>query len=505
MKSRLFPALACAVMMAGTARSAFVPDFRIKSDDFTILMVPDATVSSGLRFFQAGGHGKFFAQGWHNSDQWASWQVNVPSADDYAVNVLIRRRSDRPLTVTVRSGDGQVAGVLSPAERSWTRVSTGGALHLRQGAATITLKLSDPAGDFDAQVQSIELVRPAVRQALHERALRLRADTDWFQRARYGIMFHWTSQTCPRAGDPKPYARACEDFDVEGLADQMKHTGAGFVLMTTSHAFQYFPAPLKSLDAIIPGRTSQRDLVADLASALEKRDMKLMLYYHIGAADDSAWTRASGFWETDPTRLFANWRNIISEAGQRYGKKLAGWWFDDGSTNYYYRSAPWEQLDRAAKAGFPGRLVGFNPWELPSPTEFHDYFCGEGRLQPSGVDGLLAAGGDGRYPRGTYAGLQASACLITESAWVHSRKDSEIRPPKWNAAQMARILKEFGIYKNVPIFNVEIYQEGKVSPATVEMFRQARLILDAANSGRKTQGEPQSAAFGACGTMIPIR
>jgi hypothetical protein len=38
---------------------------------------------------------------------------------------------------------------------------------------------------------------------------------------------------------------------------------------------------------------------------------------------------------------------------------------------------------------------------------------------------------------------------------------------------MAALLKDFAARKNVPIFNLEIYQEGAMSPATVEMFRQA--------------------------------
>ncbi|MCX6876835.1 MAG: alpha-L-fucosidase [Verrucomicrobia bacterium] len=253
----------------------------------------------------------------------------------------------------------------------------------------------------------------------------------------------------------------------------MRQTGAGFVVLTTSHAFQYFPAPLATLEKILPGRTSKRDLVADLAAALGQRGIKLMLYYHLGASDDSEWLKAAGFWDTDTSRFFGNWQAIITEAGERYKDHLAGWWFDDGSTNYYYRSAPWEKLDRAAKAGFSQRLVGFNPWELNSPTEFQDYFTGEGFEDPRGYNNLLVRGGDGCYPAGTHQGLQASACLITEGDWVHTRKDSPVGTPRWNAKQLAGMLKEFVAYHNVPLFNLEIYQEGTVSPPSVEIFEQA--------------------------------
>ena len=229
---------------------------------------------------------------------------------------------------------------------------------------------------------------------------------------------------------------------------------------------------MESLDHILPGRTARRDLVADLADALGRRGVKLFLYYHLGASSDPAWLKATGFWETDTSRLFNNWTAMISEAGQRYGDRLAGWWFDDGAISYYYRSAPWERLATAAKAGHARRLVAFNPWELPSPTEFQDYFCGEGNADP-GMGGLVAMGGNGRISSGPHQGLQACATLITEHDWVHARKDTEIGPPKWNAPQLAALLREFISRKNVPIFNLEIYQEGALSPKSVELFRQA--------------------------------
>lgn len=163
---------------------------------------------------------------------------------------------------------------------------------------------------------------------------------------------------------------------------------------------------------------------------------------------------------------------MISEAGQRYGDRLAGWWFDDGAISYYYRSTPWERLATAAKAGHPGRLIAFNPWELPSPTEFQDYWCGEGNADPS-AGGLISVGGNGRFKSGPHEGLQACATLITERDWVHARKDTDIGPPRWNVEQLATLLREFISRKNVPIFNLEIYQEGTLSPISVELLRHA--------------------------------
>ena len=152
----------------------------------------------------------------------------------------------------------------------------------------------------------------------------------------------------------------------------------------------YFPAPLKSFDRILPGRTTQRDLIGDLAEALGQRGIRLLLYYHLGSDADRAWQEASGFWKTDTAEFWNNWVAVIGEVGERYGEKLAGWWFDDGTANYYYRSAPWERLATTAKAGNPKRLICFNPWILPSATEFQDYLAGEGNSDPERA-GLVEA------------------------------------------------------------------------------------------------------------------
>jgi hypothetical protein len=459
---------------------SFVPDFRLRPDDYTVLMAVDTRLPEGMQPFQPGGHGKFHATGWSRSQQVLSWEVTVPADDVYAVNVLACRESDVPIEVAVTAAGQTVQGELASPPRAWTRQALAGVLRLPAGRQTVSLRGQAAAGTgpFAASVLALELVRPAVRERLHAAALGMRAETTWLRQAGYGIMCHWTSGSRPRRGDPKPYAQAVQELDVEALAVQVQETGAGVFVLTTSHAQMYFPAPLSALDRLLPGRSAARDLVADLAAALGRRGIRLMLYYHLGASSDPEWLQASGFWETDTRRVFANWAAVVQEVGERYGSTLAGWWFDDGAVSYYYRSAPWEQLTRAAKAGYPQRLVGYNPWELPAPTEFQDYCCGEGFGDP-GVGGLLPVGGDGRYTAGSHQGLQACATLVTEQDWVHDRPDTDIGPPRWNAAQMADLLKGFKARGNVPLFNLEIYQEGTVSPATVRMFQEARRRLAA--------------------------
>jgi hypothetical protein len=467
------------VMTVMTAPPARAADVVVRPDGITALMAVHADRSGDARVFQPGGHGTFFVTGWRSAADRARWTISVPERDAYEVRVLVRRAAGAGLQVSVATASGTVAAPLPPETTGWVRLPLDGTLTLAAGRQEVSLSLG-PAGDgeaFSADVQAVEFVRPAARDALAARARALASDTDWLRRARYGVMVHWTRESMPLGGEPRAYEAAVDAFDVDAFAATMARTGAGFVVFTTSHATMAFPAPLPALDRILPGRTTRRDLVADLAAALDRRGLRLVLYFHQGTSIDREWVAASGFEDADPTRFYDHWRTIITEAGERYGPRLAGWWFDDGAVGYYPRNPDWEALERSAKAGDAERLVCFNPWELPSPTDFQDFFAGEGCVEPAGAGGLLAVGGDGRYPSGPYAGLQSTACLTAGGDWVHSRRDTPLPRCRWTVPEITALLGAFAAHGNVPIFNLEITQDGVVPEATVEALAAAGVAL----------------------------
>ena len=457
----------------------FTPEYRVRAGDISAFLGVDARCAEGLRPFQAGGHGKFYLVGWNRADQHAGWTLKVDEAGDYEAEVLVRRVSGAAPVVRLEAAGTNLTGRIRADEAGWHRAVLDGKIALPAGEVNVTLRFEPSAAgqEFGVEVHAIELARAGVRDELRRRAVAQRADTGWFQRARYGIMVHWTSESMPRNGERKPYAEAVDAFNVEAFAEQMAQTGAGFVVFTTSHAEQMFPAPLAALDAVLPGRTTRRDLVADLAAALERRGLRLMLYHHLGSSRDPEWLSASGFWDTDTSRFFAHWRAIIGEVGTRYGDRLAGWWFDDGSVTFYAHGAPWEELTRAARAGNPNRLIGFNPWELNSPTMFQDLYLGEGKHEPAGCGLRLRRGGDGRYPDGPHEGLQGSACLVAGGTWVHTRRDAEPAAVDGTPEALAGRIRGFMEHRNVPIFNLEITQDGVISPQAIDTFRAAAALL----------------------------
>ncbi len=111
------------------------------------------------------------------------------------------------------------------------------------------------------------------------RAKNARASVDWLIETGYGLMFHWTSGTPQRDGSRKSYEEAINDFDVEKFANMIEETGAGYVIFPIGHAESYCPAPIDSWERIHPGQTTRRDLIEELANALnEKRHSFNLLY-----------------------------------------------------------------------------------------------------------------------------------------------------------------------------------------------------------------------------------
>lgn len=188
--------------------------------------------------------------------------------------------------------------------------------------------------------------------------------------------------------------------------------------------------------------------------AIKKKLDSIADYFHMHT--DTRWFRKCRY------GLFVTWTSQV------YPRHRA--------VNYYYRSPDWLSLYKTAKAGNPKRLVGFNPWKLPSPTAFMDYYVGETITDPSS-GGMLKKGGDGKILSGPYQGLQASATFVTESEdWGHFKKEEAIMPFRYTVQELATMIHDFAAYGNVPMFNLEIYQNGHMSENSIAVFEEARML-----------------------------
>lgn len=470
--------LSLAQMADAQNNSIAIHSANIRTDDRSILMGVDADRRGGIKPIDMGPGKTSWIESWSRDNESLTWTANIARDGQYTISAILESTgADCAVEVSVDS-----KRLNAPCgKRRWNKVTLG-AIQLAAGYRRIQFRStgSTPLGKFF----SLELVTPDAEARLARLSQQQASSTDWMVAAKYGLMFHWTSQTKPRNGPPKPYCTAVHDFDADRFADMVSQMGAGFVVLTTSHAGFYFPGPNPVVDAILPGRTCPRDLVRDLAKALGRHNIKLELYFHPGH-DDNEWWQRTHFSE-DKAAYFDLWCKIISQIGQQYGDQLAGFWFDDAAFTYYPFNAPWRKMTAAAKTGNANRVIAYNSWILPKLNEFYEVFAGENAFSTQMIDGddYLPIGGTGRFTGGPQEGLQGQITAIINGDWGHFKTDAPIDPPQYSADVMVEKIEDSMRRRNVPLLDVEVYQDGTISPETFQMFQIVHREIDSTNTQR---------------------
>jgi acetyl esterase/lipase len=453
--------------------------------DLNFLKAPLAEYTASLRESSPRG---FWVQGWNKPEQFFRWSLTSPSAGNYVVEVLI---SGEP---------GSSIEIIGPLNRliltlpagndhwgnNWNRLRVPGTLSLPGGTSSITVRSQAPKGISTARLNgmallSLELATAEARKELDHRVQKFRSGAKWFANAKYGVFLQWGEWGYPQHGEKKKWPQMIDDFDVEKFASTMHEIGAGYVIWSATWRTHYFPAPIKAVDDVLPGRTSKRDLIGDLISALGKRGIKLILYYHCGRGDKEwqarNWSNDDpDNWGMDPA-FRKHWGDIITEVGQRYGKGLAGWLDDEGEY-----PKPYEEIGRQLKAGNPNRIISINDWVRPRLTEFQDYQFGEGFTGLNNGAGIRypygpERGGNGIYKEGPHKGLQAHGTFVLDGPdWGVFRPETIIRPPQFTNEQLTSIVEEAVARKIVLSFCLLMYEDGTFSEKSLEAMRYVKKV-----------------------------
>jgi hypothetical protein len=206
-------------------------------------------------------------------------------------------------------------------------------------------------------------------------------NTDWLKDAKYGVFMHFLP------GDAKSLGLV-EQFDVQSLARQLETAGARYFVLTLGQNSGYFNSPNASYNRYTGyasgERCANRDLPLDLYRSLEQRGIKLMLYLPCQAPNqDARAQRAFGLREGKQDQpidveFAKKWAEVIQEWSDRYGDKVAGWWFDGGYEHILFSETIARVYAQAVKHGNPKAIVTFNPGvKVFHYTEAEDYTAGE--------------------------------------------------------------------------------------------------------------------------------
>jgi len=406
-----------------------------------------------------------------------SWNVSASEAIECELN-LCYASSVPTAAVTVSIDDHNVKQEARKTEGYWPddpngpmnfeRVPLQGRVRLAKGENIVRLQISDFNGTI--RVRSLELVPVSAKPQLQQDAQRARAsraNTDWFVRAGYGLFNHWTSQVPPlRGGKPEPYVQAVNGFDVPRFVDMVAGTGAGYVIFTANHAEPTFPGPIKTWEQYHPGWTTERDLINELADGLGRRGIRLVVYL---ASEIFGGVRASnGVRRLISTPEYQKTlEDILSEIGDRYGKKVPAYWFDHASwSKENFPNLSFRHLWSAVKAGNPDRLVAYNFWQFPVMTEWQDYFADEGAVNRPPDD---------RYMKvGPAPGQQYHVAVPIDGAYMHLKPDSDPPGPIYKDEELIDFVKACIAKQGVVTLGAAITQDLHMNEAILKQLEAVR-------------------------------
>ena len=443
------------------------PPVTVQPSHIAYLMADEARRTSSLTERTDDSHGfikRFWVQNWRDPQQSFEWTVQVEQAAQYETTLMVSAPPGREIEIQGPRNQLQLVSQQAHPEYfgfNWNRITLPAPLSLPAGSSTISIRLLRPvtSGRFGAALKSIELLNVAERPAMDARILAFRSDTSWLNGAKFGFMCQCGEWSYPPHGPRKPWPAMVDQFDVNKFADMVDSTGAGYAVWFATWATYYFPAPIQAIDRILPGRTSKRDLIREMADALAKRNIRLLLYYH--------WWSKNWVSPFDKTLFVKNWCDIIGAVGERYGDRLAGWMFDD---ELVYYPVPYERLGKAAKAGSRARIISYNPWIQPRGIDFQDFQFGEGFMGSPN----LPVSAHGIWPSGPMQGLHAHGCFQVDSPdWGINKPDTVIQPPHLSPEKAVRIALDAAARDEALSWNLLMYDDGSVSRPSLKLLQQA--------------------------------
>ena len=404
------------------------------------------------------------------------WEVEVPENDEYEVYLTANvTDSGDGSTITIEAGDKQADFTIIktsgpfpggenfriPEKLNFERKKLSGTIPLKAGKQIITVSTSGfETEEVLFHLRGIELLPVSKKEMIaaeEARAISARASFDWMAETGYGLMFHWTSRTPQRDGSRKSFEDAVNDFDVEKFVNMVAETGAGYVIFPIGHAESYCPAPIESWERVHPGQTTQRDLIEELANALNAKDIRLICYINGPLAFN--YPKRVAITPEIVETVVANFNAILPELGMRYKNKIAGYWFDT-----MILKIPFEEFFKAAKVGNKDRIICLNAFYWQEVSPWQDYWAGE-------VQHPIAPPVNGYMENGICPNLPYHVLLTMEKFSWGVGRGGKIQDPKFTSEELSSYIKACMENGGAITVNLGIYQDGTVGEKALEVMR----------------------------------
>lgn len=310
-----------------------------------------------------------------------------------------------------------------------------------------------------------------------------KADTGWFEEARFGMFVHfgpysvlgageWVMQNRPVKG--KDYMRLLDffnpqKFNAEEWVKTAKDAGMKYIVLTSRHHDGFSNWDTKQSDWNIMNTPYGKDLIKQLADECRQQGMKLGFYYSTldWMRDDYHWTTGRTGQEAGRTKQ-GNWRDYIdfmkaqlTELLTNYGD-VAVIWFD----GHWDQTDDKNRTDQSTKVDWhypeiyahirnlqPGCLIANNHHLPPFPGEDYQIFERD-------VPGENKAGFSGQE----VSELPLETCQTINRTWGFNITDDNYKSPR---ELIHLLVRTAGVGANL-LLNVGPMPDGRIQPECVE-------------------------------------
>jgi len=216
------------------------------------------------------------------------------------------------------------------------------------------------------------VVCPPVLPSLHR--------AEWMHQGTFGVMVHYLIAP-PGADDSErkvQFDRIVDGFDLEAFMKQFDATGADWLIFTIGQNTGYYCSPNRLLDRILPGHTSKRNLVSEIAHALKTRKKHCIVYLPAEVSLQSGNVKRAFSWNPSDFSVFQErYGEFIKDYSLSFGFLVDGWWMD-GCWIEPKRFGDWQTWMSAFRAGNTNAAVAVSPGPAQTPmTALQDYLAGE--------------------------------------------------------------------------------------------------------------------------------
>ena len=308
---------------------------------------------------------------------------------------------------------------------------------------------------------------------------------EWMQKGPFGIMVHWCDATAPGPDSPdiEDWDEKVNAFPVEKFCDEIAATGAGWLIFPIGHSSGkgVYCSPNATLEKVLPGHCSKRDLFREIAEGITSRGMRMMAYLSSSGSGEPL--RNALGWHDDPCDKKAfqkRFAAVIREWSEQMGTLLAGWWFDGSYEgprtdftwdNTRYEDSGWSE---AVRSGNPESVYCLNP----GANTFQYCLEDEGFLAGEANDLKVRPG----HP--LVGDKQWHALVWIDCFWQHESPGKKIDAPRFFDPELHGYIHRCHQNGGAVTLNIGIYQDGSLAEQTLA---QVKRMGDLMKSGAKPE------------------